>query len=157
MQARLTIVSALAALALAASARAADEKTKDAKGTSQASETAASKQGGAAAGTEATGTRAGASAPQAGAEQPQQEIVGKVKKIEKGALTVQASPLSDAYTLTLTKDTKVMSGGSAVSVERIQEGALVRAAFVGEAKGSGKATEITLIETPAAQGGEQQK
>jgi hypothetical protein len=158
MQARLTIVSALAALALAASARAADEKTKDAKEPSeQASGTATSEQGGTAAGSEG-----GAEAAQAGADQPQQEIVGRVAKIDKGAVTVQASPLSDPHELTLTEETKVMSGGSDVSVDRIKEGDMVRAVFVGDAKASGKATsgkatEINLIKTQATEGGAQQK
>jgi hypothetical protein len=159
MQARLTIVSALAALALGASARAADEKTKDAKPSEQASGTATSEQGGTGAGSQDPGTRApapGAEAAQAGADQPQQEIVGRVAKIDKGAVTVQASPLSDPHELTLTEETKVMSGGTAISVDRIKEGDMVRAVFLGDAKAtSGKATEINLIKTQETQGGEQ--
>jgi hypothetical protein len=139
MNERLMIVSACAALAFAqACAGTTGERSTTASG--QASEPVASGQGSTAGQAEEAGAR-----PEA-TEAAKQTVIGTVKKLEKDALTVQTSPLSDPHELELSDDTRFVREGRSISREQLGEGDMVRADFVGEGD-SGRAIEITVIGT----------
>lgn len=155
MQVRWTIISACALAVLAAQARADHHESKSSTASGQASEPAAGGPGSSAGKAEDTGTRAGAPGMLPGeaesdrpgrAEGAQQTVVGTIQKVEKDALTVQSTPLSDPHELTLGEDTKFLrEDGSSLSREQLNEGDMVRATYVGEGA-SGRAVEIRVIQ-----------